>query len=56
MQIVINTIHGTYVVPREKEAELLNWLYVNATRVQQRTQIREQGSDDNYPGQQLLVD
>ena len=56
MQIVINTIHGTFIVPREKEAELLNWLYVNATRVQQQTQIREQGSADDYQGQQLLVD
>lgn len=56
MQIVINTIHGTFVVPREKEAELLIWLFTNATRVQQQNQIREQGSEGNYQGQQLLVD
>jgi len=33
MQITIQTISGTYVVPPEKEAALVHWLQNNAIKV-----------------------
>jgi len=51
MSIVIHTQNGTYIVPSEKEAALIAWLQENAVRA---GQVREQISDPNYVGTQLI--
>jgi hypothetical protein len=33
MQTIINTIQGTFVVPAEKQAELIFWLQNNAVKL-----------------------
>jgi hypothetical protein len=33
MQIVINTIEGTFIVPAERQSELIYWLKHNAIKV-----------------------
>jgi len=43
MQIVINTNEGTFVVPTERQAELIYWLKNNANRVDQRP-VKEQNN------------
>lgn len=54
MQIVINTINGTYVVPQEKESSLIMWLQQNAIKAGQQ-QVSEQSQQTNqYTGRQLL--
>jgi hypothetical protein len=55
MQIVINTINGTFIVPAEKQAELIYWLQNNAIRVGQEP-VREQVNQGNPPyiGRQLI--
>lgn len=55
MEIIINTIQGTFVVPREKEAALITWLEQNAAKVQFNTCVKEE-QNDSYIGRQLLVD
>ena len=52
MQIVINTIEGTFVVPAEKQAELIYWLKSNAVKVGQQP-VKEQ-SGTPFPGTQLI--
>lgn len=52
MQITINTIEGTFVVPAEKQAELIYWLKSNAIKVGQQT-VKEQ-SGSSFPGTQLI--
>jgi len=32
MEIIVNTINGTYIVPREKQDLLIQWLEVNAVK------------------------
>ena len=55
MQIVINTIQGTFIVPSEKQAELIHWLQNNAIKAGQES-VREQVSQGNfnYTGRQLI--
>jgi hypothetical protein len=55
MEIVINTIQGTFVVPREKEAALIAWLEQNAAKIQRTSSVREQHGEE-YTGRQLLAD
>ncbi len=52
MQITINTIAGTFVVPPEKESQLIIWLQANAVKVGQQPVSETQNSQ--YPGRQLL--
>lgn len=57
MQIIINTIQGTYVVPAEKQADLIYWLQANAIKVGQEPVVREQVTADRqagYVGRQLI--
>ena len=54
MQIVINTIAGTFLVPQERESDLIYWLTHNATRIDSKS-ISEQARQNNqYVGTQLL--
>ena len=49
-------MRGLFVVPHEKEAELINWLERNAVKAGQQT-VYEQGqtiSRDSYTGRQLI--
>jgi hypothetical protein len=52
MEIIVNTIHGTFIVPLNKTDELISWLQNNAVKQGQQT-IGEvqQGS---YTGRQLI--
>lgn len=55
MDIIINTIQGTFVVPQTKQHELIQWLSANAIKVGQepvREQIQSNGT--NYTGRQLI--
>lgn len=56
MEITVNTIYGTYIVPREKTDQLLVWLQQNAVKAGQQP-IREtiQTNDpQNFTGRQLI--
>lgn len=53
MQIVIHTIEGTFLVPTEKQAELIHWLNMNAIKAG-GNQVREQTINQNSVGRQLL--
>ena len=54
MQIVINTIEGTFVIPKEKEADLIYWLKQNANRINGAS-VWEQHNQTAYStGRQLL--
>lgn len=52
MQIVINTIDGTFIVPAEKQAELIFWLRNNAIKIGQED-VREQ-ANSSFPGTRLI--
>jgi hypothetical protein len=55
MDIIINTIQGTFVVPQHKQQELIQWLVSNAVKVGQEP-VREQFQSGNssYTGRQLI--
>lgn len=53
MQIIINTIAGTFLVPSHKETELIHWLQNNAVKAGQQS-VQEQGGSQNYAGRQLI--
>ena len=55
MQIVIHTIAGTFIVPTEKQSELVHWLENNAIKSGQQP-VREQVQSGNqtYTGRQLI--
>ncbi len=54
MEITVNTIHGTYIVPREKTDQLLSWLQQNAIKAGQQP-IRETSQDSqNFTGRELI--
>ncbi len=52
MEIVINTINGTYIVPSNKTDQLIQWLELNAVRPGAKTlgEIKE----GPYTGKQLI--
>lgn len=54
MQIVINTMQGTFIVPSEKQAELVYWLQNNAIKAGQQTVREEVVQSGNYTGRQLI--
>lgn len=57
MQIVINTIQGTFIVPSEKQAELIHWLQNNAIKAgadSVREQHNQQGG--TFTGRQLVTE
>jgi hypothetical protein len=51
MSITVNTIYGTFIVPDNKQDELVTWLQVNAVKPGQTTEGIQQGK---YTGQQLI--
>jgi len=52
MDITINTIYGTFIVPANKADELVSWLEHNAVKAgQQPIGEVQQG---NYTGRQLI--
>ena len=52
MEIVVNTIHGTFIVPSNKADQLIDWLQQNAVKQgQQPIGEVQQGS---YTGRQLI--
>lgn len=58
MEIIVNTIYGTYIVPREKTDLLLSWLQQNAVKAGQQP-IREtvqptDNNNQNFIGRQLI--
>lgn len=53
MEIVINTQYGTFIVPREKHAELVFWLQNNAIKAGQQT-VQETQGGANSTSRQLL--
>ena len=56
MQISIQTMRGLFVVPHEKEMELISWLERNAVKAGQQT-VYEQGqtiTQNTYTGRQLI--
>jgi hypothetical protein len=54
MEITVNTIYGTFIVPREKTDQLLTWLQQNAIKAGQQP-IRETNSDSqNFIGRELI--
>jgi hypothetical protein len=53
MSITVNTSHGTFIVPSEKEASLIMWLQQNAIKTSQQM-VREQGQDQSGEGRFLI--
>lgn len=53
MQIVIQTIQGTFLVPTEKQSELIMWLEANAIKAGAQN-VRENTNSQNYSGRQLI--
>ena len=53
MEIVVNTIYGTFIVPREKTDQLLTWLQQNAVKAGQRP-TQETNSNNQHTGRQLI--
>jgi hypothetical protein len=56
MQITIQTRAGLFIVPDNKESDLIIWLTNNAIKAGQQT-VYEQGqtiSTDGYAGRQLI--
>lgn len=53
MQIVIHTIQGTFIVPTEKQAELVHWLENNAIKAGAQN-VRENTGNQSYSGRQLI--
>lgn len=54
MQIVINTIEGTFVVPKEREADLIYWLKHNANRINSSSVWEQQSPTSQFVGRQVL--
>lgn len=54
MQIVINTIEGTFVVPKEREADLIYWLNHNANKIDGAPVKEQYTQSSNFTGRQLL--
>lgn len=52
MDITINTIYGTFIVPSNKADELISWLENNAVKAGQRPVAEEQNG--TYTGRQLI--
>ena len=52
MEITVNTMHGMFIVPREKVDQLISWLQVNA--VKQGQQPIGEVKEGEYTGRQLI--
>ena len=53
MEIIVNTLYGTYIVPASKADQLVAWLQQNAVKQGQQP-IGEIKQDGNYSGKQLI--
>jgi hypothetical protein len=62
METIIQTIEGTYIVPKDKHNDLIMWLQRNAVKAEYKTFVQEQNSTvqfhnhPSYGGTQLLAD
>lgn len=56
MQIVINTIQGTFIVPAEKQAELIYWLQHNAIKAGADPVREQHNQNGNFTGRQLVTE
>jgi hypothetical protein len=52
MDITVNTMYGTFIVPSNKADDLVKWLEANAVKAGQRPVAEEQNS--SYTGRQLI--
>ena len=52
MEITVNTIYGTFIVPREKSDQLIAWLQANA--IKQGQQPIGEVKEGSYTGRQLI--
>jgi hypothetical protein len=52
METIVNTINGAYIVPADKQDQLIQWLEINAVRPGQKPigEIKE----GQYTGRQLI--
>jgi hypothetical protein len=51
MSITVNTIYGTFIVPDNKQDELVAWLQANAVKPGHTAESIQQGE---YAGKQLI--
>ena len=57
MQIIINTIEGTFIVPTERQADLIYWLKQNANWINKVPVGEQHGqSNQNYSGRQFITE
>jgi hypothetical protein len=55
LNVTIHTIAGTFVVPADKQADLILWLQHNAIKIgAEAVKEQSQNSNRNYPGRQLI--
>ena len=52
--ITITTIEGTFIVPKDKQADLLFWLKQNAVRAGQRT-VHEYRENQTNSTERILI-
>lgn len=55
MQITITTQRGVFIVPREKEMDLINWLENNAVRANQQTVFENTTQQPVRPNVRQLI-
>jgi hypothetical protein len=53
MNIIIHTVQGTFIVPPEKEPNLIAWLEQNAVKAGPKN-VKERLERDGYTGRQLI--
>jgi hypothetical protein len=53
-EIIINTIEGTYIVPRSKYEALVSWLKQNAVLAGQQTVKEFVGNSETFSGRTLI--
>lgn len=54
MEITIQTIQGTFIVPQNKVPELIMWLQANAINANQQA-MREKHNSHSRPGATQLI-
>lgn len=56
MEIIINTINGTYIVPRDRADELMTWLQQNAIKQSPKAigEVKIGEYSEEYLGRQLI--
>ena len=54
MEITVNTIYGTFIVPREKADQLISWLQQNAIKAGQEPIKETTNNGQQFTGRQLI--